>query len=134
MARQTSIIASAIIPASPGRVWEIACDSSRYPNGWKNALRIGAPVAHEDDPERAVRAALAIRDWVREEEQVPGPAGGEHGGEALAMLGPGWGRVRGWAAGDVVNTAAPLRTARLRRRVRRSCSRRRRPCCPRCGR
>ena len=24
----------------------------------------GAPVAHEDDPERAVRAALAIRDWV----------------------------------------------------------------------
>src|SRR5713226_9734189 len=25
----------------------------------------GAPVAHEDDPERAVRAALAIRDWVR---------------------------------------------------------------------
>src|SRR5437016_9032832 len=27
----------------------------------------GAPVSHEDDPERAVRAALAIRDWVREE-------------------------------------------------------------------
>src|SRR3979490_2929536 len=27
----------------------------------------GAPVAHEDDPERAVRAALAIRDWVRED-------------------------------------------------------------------
>jgi class 3 adenylate cyclase len=26
----------------------------------------GAPVAHEDDPERAMRAALAIRDWVRE--------------------------------------------------------------------
>src|SRR5438045_2597014 len=26
----------------------------------------GAPAAHEDDPERAVRAALAIRDWVRE--------------------------------------------------------------------
>src|SRR3954464_7355318 len=23
----------------------------------------GAPLAHEDDPERAVRAALAIRDW-----------------------------------------------------------------------
>src|SRR5436309_7527466 len=28
----------------------------------------GAPVAHEDDPERAVRAALAIRDWAREED------------------------------------------------------------------
>ena len=24
----------------------------------------GAPTAHEDDPERAVRAALSIRDWV----------------------------------------------------------------------
>ena len=27
----------------------------------------GAPVAHEDDPERALRAALAIRDWAAEE-------------------------------------------------------------------
>lgn len=32
----------------------------------------GAPVTHEDDPERAVRAALAIRDWVREEERFQG--------------------------------------------------------------
>ena len=31
MARQTSISASAIIPAPPERVWEIACDTSRYP-------------------------------------------------------------------------------------------------------
>src|SRR5919201_994216 len=30
----------------------------------------GAPVAHEDDPERAVRAAIAIRDWARETENV----------------------------------------------------------------
>src|SRR5205807_3582576 len=30
----------------------------------------GAPIAHEDDPERAVRAALAIRDWVLEEERL----------------------------------------------------------------
>jgi len=30
----------------------------------------GAPVAHEDDPERAVRAALAIRDWTREQAGV----------------------------------------------------------------
>ena len=28
----------------------------------------GAPIAHEDDPERAVRAALAIRDWAIAEE------------------------------------------------------------------
>src|SRR5215207_3903930 len=43
----------------------------------------GAPVAHEDDPERAVRAALAIRDWA---------------GEAMV-------------AGDVVNTAARMQSA-----------------------
>src|SRR6184192_2967659 len=30
----------------------------------------GAPIAHEDNPERAVRAALAIRDWAREEGDV----------------------------------------------------------------
>src|SRR6266700_2731465 len=30
----------------------------------------GAPIGHEDDPERAVLAALAIRDWVREEERI----------------------------------------------------------------
>src|ERR1700686_5308762 len=30
----------------------------------------GAPTAHEDDPERAVRAALAIRDWVREQDEL----------------------------------------------------------------
>src|SRR5437867_11742158 len=30
----------------------------------------GAPVAHEDDPERAVRAALAIRDWARERGEI----------------------------------------------------------------
>ena len=27
----------------------------------------GAPVAHEDDPERAVRAAFAIREWIAEQ-------------------------------------------------------------------
>src|SRR6187549_3031382 len=32
----------------------------------------GAPTAHEDDPERAVRAALAIRDWIREEGEESG--------------------------------------------------------------
>jgi hypothetical protein len=42
----------------------------------------GAPVALEDDPERAVRVAQAVRDWVREEEQIPARAGGERGGGA----------------------------------------------------
>ena len=30
----------------------------------------GAPAAHEDDAERAVRAALAIRDWAVEEGEL----------------------------------------------------------------
>src|SRR4029450_4222938 len=30
----------------------------------------GAPIAHEDDPERAVRAALTVRDWALEHEDV----------------------------------------------------------------
>jgi hypothetical protein len=30
----------------------------------------GAPIAHEDDPERAIRAALAIRGWAEDEEEV----------------------------------------------------------------
>jgi class 3 adenylate cyclase/tetratricopeptide (TPR) repeat protein len=63
----------------------------------------GAPTAHEDDPERAVRAAIAIRDWAEEEgiELCIGVNTGEaFGGEPLA-------------AGDVVNTAARLQAAAL---------------------
>src|SRR2546423_10176607 len=30
----------------------------------------GAPIAHEDDPERAVRAALAIRDCARDQDEI----------------------------------------------------------------
>ena len=47
----------------------------------------GAPFAHEDDPERAVRAALAIRDWVREEKRIQLRLG-VRTGEALITLGP----------------------------------------------
>ena len=32
----------------------------------------GAPVSHEDDPERAVRAALVIRDWAQDERSRSG--------------------------------------------------------------
>jgi uncharacterized protein YndB with AHSA1/START domain len=49
MARQTSIIASAVIPVSPERVWEIACDTSRYPEWVENTLRM----IHTDGPARA---------------------------------------------------------------------------------
>ena len=49
MARQTSIIASAVVPASPERGWEIACDTSRYPEWVENTLRM----IHTDGPTRA---------------------------------------------------------------------------------
>ena len=46
----------------------------------------GAPTAHEDDPERAVRAALAIRDWIREEDDLQVRVAVTTG-EALVALG-----------------------------------------------
>jgi class 3 adenylate cyclase/tetratricopeptide (TPR) repeat protein/DNA-binding XRE family transcriptional regulator len=73
----------------------------------------GAPVAHEDDPERAVRASLALRDL---------PLADDGGrplqvhigittGELLAgALGPQGGRDY-TVMGDTVNTAARLRDA-----------------------
>jgi class 3 adenylate cyclase/tetratricopeptide (TPR) repeat protein len=70
----------------------------------------GAPVAHEDDPERAVRAALAIRDWIREEGELEVRVA-VNTGEALVSLEPSPGGERGLVAGDVVNTASRLQTA-----------------------
>src|SRR5258708_25269480 len=70
----------------------------------------GAPVAHEDDPYRAVRAALAIRDWVRESEELQARIA-VNTGEALVLLGARPGEGEGMAAGDVVNTAARLQSA-----------------------
>ena len=49
MAGQTSIVASATIPAPPERVWAIACDSSRYPEWVENTLRM----IRTDGPTRA---------------------------------------------------------------------------------
>ena len=70
----------------------------------------GAPVAHEDDPERAVRAALAIRDWVREDGRFQVRLA-VNTGEALVTLGVRPAEGEGMAAGDVVNTAARLQAA-----------------------
>src|SRR5438876_4488723 len=71
----------------------------------------GAPLAHEDDPERAVRAALAIRDWVRETDEDLQVRIAVNTGEALVLLGARPSEGDGMAAGDVVNTAARLQTA-----------------------
>ena len=70
----------------------------------------GAPIAHEDDPERAVRAALAIRDWAAEESELHVRIG-VNTGEALVALGARPGEGEGMASGDVVNTAARLQSA-----------------------
>jgi class 3 adenylate cyclase/tetratricopeptide (TPR) repeat protein len=70
----------------------------------------GAPVAHEDDPERAVRAALAIRDWAREAGNVQVRIA-VNTGEALINLDARPESGEGMAAGDVVNTAARLQAA-----------------------
>jgi class 3 adenylate cyclase len=70
----------------------------------------GAPVGHEDDPERAVRAALAIRDWVREEERIQVRLA-VNTGEALVTLAARPAQGEGMAAGDVVNSAARLQAA-----------------------
>jgi class 3 adenylate cyclase/tetratricopeptide (TPR) repeat protein len=68
----------------------------------------GAPVAHEDDAERAVRAALAIRDSIGEDLQIRTAV---NTGEALVALGAKPGEGDAMVAGDVVNTAARLQGA-----------------------
>src|SRR5256714_9497351 len=76
----------------------------------------GAPVAHEDDPERAVRSALAVRtaidelnaedDWLDLKIRV-----GVNTGEALVVTGARTTEGEGMAAGDVMITAARLQGA-----------------------
>ena len=70
----------------------------------------GAPVAHEDDAERAVRAALAIRDWILDEQVELQLRIGVNTGQALVSLGARPEEGEGIVAGDVVNTAARLQS------------------------
>ena len=80
----------------------------------------GAPVAHEDDPERAIRAGLRIvddiADYGREVERAWGITGFSvrvgisTGLVVVGTIGAG-GRVEYAALGDAVNTAARLQTA-----------------------
>src|SRR3954463_506397 len=69
----------------------------------------GAPVAHEDDPERAVRAALAIRDGVGEGGVALRVA--VNTGEALVSLDARPAHGEAMVAGDVINTAARIQGA-----------------------
>ena len=80
----------------------------------------GAPAAHEDDPERAVRAGLAIIDDIaayaadapllRGREPLMVRVGIETGLVVLGQVGGG-GRIEQGAMGDSVNTAARLQSA-----------------------
>jgi class 3 adenylate cyclase/tetratricopeptide (TPR) repeat protein len=75
----------------------------------------GAPRAHEDDPERAVRGALAILETIpdlrAEHPDATLPVRiGITTGEALVHVVPA-GESKGMAWGDVVNTASRLQTA-----------------------
>ena len=71
----------------------------------------GAPVAHEDDPERAVRAALSIRDWAGEQGDRLRVRIAVSTGEALVALDARPSEGEAMVAGDVVNSAARLQTA-----------------------
>ena len=70
----------------------------------------GAPIAREDDPERAVRAALAIRDNIAADGRLHVRIGITTG-EALVALDSRPESGEGMASGDVVNTAARLQSA-----------------------
>jgi class 3 adenylate cyclase/tetratricopeptide (TPR) repeat protein len=69
----------------------------------------GAPLAHEDDAERAVRAALAIRGFATDEGLELRV--GITTGEALISLDVSPAEGEGMASGDVVNTAARLQSS-----------------------
>jgi class 3 adenylate cyclase/tetratricopeptide (TPR) repeat protein len=76
----------------------------------------GAPTAHEDDAERAVRAGLQILEAIVElNEEHPGLGlsvrVGINTGEAVVTLGANPAQGEAMVAGDVVNTAARLQSA-----------------------
>jgi class 3 adenylate cyclase len=69
----------------------------------------GAPTTFGDDPERAVRAALAVRDWAEQDGLQIRIA--VNTGEAIVELEARPDHGEAMVAGDVVNTAARLQSA-----------------------
>ena len=57
----------------------------------------GAPAVHEDDPERAVRAALAIRDWAVDEGGVEVRLAVNTGEALVTRRARGRRRARDWS-------------------------------------
>ena len=74
----------------------------------------GVPAAHEDDPERAVRAGLRIAEDAEELEAVGGAPlklrVGINTGEALVRLGVTPGSGEGFLSGDSINTASRIQS------------------------
>ncbi len=76
----------------------------------------GAPVAHGDDPERAVRAALSVRAAIAEMNSGDGRLDLQvrlavNTGEAIVSLGARSELGEGMVAGDVINTASRLQSS-----------------------
>jgi class 3 adenylate cyclase/tetratricopeptide (TPR) repeat protein len=76
----------------------------------------GVPVAHTDDPERAVRAGLRALQALEElNRQRPGlgltARAAVNTGEAVVAIGSGYERGEALALGDVVNTASRLQVS-----------------------
>ena len=75
----------------------------------------GVPAAHEDDPERAVRAALRIAEEAGDLRSLTGAPLrlriGINTGEALVRLGVAPGSGERFLAGDAINTASRIQTA-----------------------
>ncbi len=74
----------------------------------------GVPAAHEDDPERAVRAGLRIAEDAEELEAVGGAPlklrVGINTGEALVRLGVAAASGEGFLSGDAINTASRIQS------------------------
>ncbi|MET0937960.1 MAG: AAA family ATPase [Gaiellaceae bacterium] len=74
----------------------------------------GVPAAHEDDPERAVRAGLRIVEGAEELQSVGGEPlrlrVGINTGEALARLGASAGLGERLLSGDAINTASRIQS------------------------
>ena len=75
----------------------------------------GVPAAHEDDPERAVRAGLRIVEGAEELHSLGGEPlrlrVGINTGEALVRLGASAGRGERLLSGDAINTASRIQSA-----------------------
>ena len=80
------------------------------------AAVFGAAVSHEDDAERALRAALAVRDWANEESAVALRLGVDTGETLVAPAGDGP-LYEAVVTGEVVNRALALQALAAPRAV-----------------